>query len=155
MHLPTFTTGAAKRGPALRAQGSKARRRGAAVVEFAIVAPVAILFILGAVEFGRAMLVHALAVNAARSACRQAVLASATDESIESAVNEIMEDSGITGVRTQVLVAGEDNELLSRAAPGTPIQVIVTIPYSENSWIPSPFYLSGRALTGMVTMSKE
>jgi Flp pilus assembly protein TadG len=41
------------------------RRRGAAAVEFAMVAPVALLMILGSIEFGRAMFVHMLAVNTA------------------------------------------------------------------------------------------
>src|SRR5262245_55885836 len=53
-------------------------RRGAYVVEFAVVAPVAFLLIFGIFEFGRLMMVQHALNGAARIACRKASLANST-----------------------------------------------------------------------------
>jgi len=131
------------------------RRRGAAAVEFALVAPLALLMILGSIEFGRAMFVHMLAVNAARTACRQASLASATNESVTTNAQELLSGLGIKSSQIVILVDGEEGEDLTVAAPAVPVTVRVTIPYAENSWLPSPFFLGGKSLSGSVTMCKE
>ena len=62
------------------------RRRGAAVAEFAIVAPVFFLMVVGFIEFGRALMVQQVLVNAARVGARQAITTSASTSSVESAV---------------------------------------------------------------------
>ena len=131
------------------------KRRGAAAIEFAMVAPVAFLLILASVEFGRAMFVHMLAVNAARAACRQAVIGRASNEAVLAEVKGFMQDLGIRGAEATILVAGMEDEEVGETPPGVPVSVTVTIPYSENAWIPNPFYLAGKRLSGTVTMSKE
>jgi Flp pilus assembly protein TadG len=131
------------------------RRRGAAAVEFAMVAPVALLMILGSIEFGRAMFVHMLAVNTARTACRQASLSSATNDSVTTSAEDLLSSLGISNAQVVILVDGEEGQDLSTAAPAQPVTVTVTIPYSENSWLPSPFFLGGKSLSGSVTMCKE
>lgn len=131
------------------------RRCGAAAVEFALVAPVALLLILGSIEFGRAMFVHMLAVNAARTACRQASLATATNESVASGAQDLLGGLGIKGATIVILVDGEEGADLAAAAPQLPVTVRVTIPYAQNSWLPSPFFLGDKSLSGSVTMCKE
>ena len=46
------------------------KRRGAAVVELAVVLPVFVLLVIGAIDVGRAILVRHKLVEAARAACR-------------------------------------------------------------------------------------
>ncbi len=53
-------------------------RRGAAVVEFAVVAPVFFLLVFGMIEFGRAIMVQQILTNASREGARVAVLDSPT-----------------------------------------------------------------------------
>jgi hypothetical protein len=62
---------------------------------------------------------------------------------------------GISNAQVVILVDGEEGQDLSTAAPAQPVTVTVTIPYSENSWLPSPFFLGGKSLSGSVTMCKE
>jgi Flp pilus assembly protein TadG len=134
---------------------ARVRRRGAAVVEFAIVAPIAILLVLGAVEFGRAMMLQHVAVNTARSACRQAILGTSSSASVQSSISSNLQTVGITGGSSSILVRGASNVDVNSAAPGDTIQITVTIPYSQNSLLPSNSFLGGKALIGRVTMAKE
>ena len=83
-------------------------------MEFALVAPVALLMILGSIEFGRAMFVHMLAVNAARTACRQASLATATNESVTTGAEELLGGLGIKGATVVILVDGEQGADLAQ-----------------------------------------
>jgi Flp pilus assembly protein TadG len=58
----------------MRARRSGWRQRGAAALEFALVAPVLILMILGMIDFGMVMNAQALVANAARDGARVASL---------------------------------------------------------------------------------
>ena len=58
----------------MRAHRSGWRQRGAAALEFALVAPVLILMILGMIDFGMVMNAQALVANAARDGARVASL---------------------------------------------------------------------------------
>ena len=49
------------------------KRRGAAVVEFAIVAPLFFLLIFGMIEYGRMVMVQQVITNASREGARRAV----------------------------------------------------------------------------------
>ena len=53
-------------------------RRGAAVTEFAIVAPVFFMMVIGFIEFGRALMVQQVLINASRVGARMATTTGAT-----------------------------------------------------------------------------
>jgi len=140
----------------LRPRGkTQMRRSGTAAVEFAIVAPLIVLFVMGVIEFGRAMFLQQVAITTARAACRDGILGSASNSSVQNALNLQLQGIGLTGGTSTIRVSGQSDRDESTAAPGEPIEISVTIPYTANSWLPSPFYLGGKSLTGRVTMSKE
>ena len=56
-----------------RLLADRSRRRGATLVETAIVLPLVMLFILGVFEYGRYLMMLHLCTNAAREGCRYAV----------------------------------------------------------------------------------
>ena len=60
------------------------KRRGAAVVEFAVVSPVLILLIFEILEFGRLVMVQQVLTNASREGARRAILEQTTSSEIES-----------------------------------------------------------------------
>ena len=66
------------------------QRRGAATVEFAVVAPVFFLLVFGMIEYGRMVMVQQIIVNAAREGCRAAVLDGSTGPSITGAEYVVM-----------------------------------------------------------------
>jgi Flp pilus assembly protein TadG len=131
------------------------RRRGAAAVEFALVAPLALLFVLAAIEFGRAMFLQHVAVNAARTAYRHGILSTSSTASVQSTASQMLSAVSVTGASTTVTVSHEANRDVNSASPGEPIHVTVSIPFAANSWLPAAMYLGSTSLTGQITMAKE
>jgi Flp pilus assembly protein TadG len=124
-------------------------RRGTAVTEFAIVAPLFFLMIIGFLEFGRALMVQQVLINASRVGARQASTASATTGEVESVVQDYT--AGVTVSGVTVTVSPDP----STAAPGTAITVTTAVPFSEVSWMSSPWFLQGKTLTASSQMRKE
>ena len=77
------------------------QRQGAAVVEFAVVAPVFVLLVFGMIEFGRAVMVQQVLVNASREGARQAVLDGSTVAEIEDRVSTYLDASSVDGETIQ------------------------------------------------------
>ncbi|MBM4074830.1 MAG: pilus assembly protein, partial [Planctomycetes bacterium] len=66
------------------------RRRGAAMVEMALVLPLFLMLVLGIIEFGRAMMIANLVTNAAREGARTAVLDGSTNASVTSDIQTFL-----------------------------------------------------------------
>src|SRR5690606_33312307 len=71
---------------ALRRPPHRKQRRGAALVEAALVLPVFVGVTLGIVEFGRAMMIGQLVTNAAREGARLAIIEGSTNSDVEASV---------------------------------------------------------------------
>jgi hypothetical protein len=125
-------------------------RRAAAAVEFAIVAPIFFLLVLGMIEYGRMVMVQQVITNASREGAREAVLDGATVASVTSTVNEYLTTGSISGATVTV-----DPNPLSDAEFGDPVTVTVSIPFDQVSWLPSPMYLGGRTMTASTVMRRE
>jgi hypothetical protein len=137
------------RSPGIR-QGGSARRMGAAVVEFAIVAPVFFLLVLGMIEFGRMVMVQQVLTNASREGARVAVLDGTTAQEVFSRVQALLEPAGIR--RAEILL---DPNPPSLAGPGQPVTVTVRVPFRQVSWLPAPFFLRNVTLQGITVMRRE
>ncbi len=125
-------------------------RRGAAAVEFAFVAPVFFLVVLGVIEFTRAMMVEELLTNAAHEGARAGVLDGAQESDVDNAVNRYLSAAGISGATTAV-----SPNPPSSANYGQSVQVTVTIPYKSVSWLPVPQYLGSATLEAVSLMRRE
>jgi Flp pilus assembly protein TadG len=133
-------------------QSCRRNRRGAAVVEFAIVAPVFILLVLGMVEVGRGIMVQQVITNAAREGARRAVLDGATDSSVISDVRTYLQNAGFSASQANAATIDPD---IPTAKYGNPASVTVSIPYSQVGWVPLPQYLGSKILTSSSTMRCE
>jgi Flp pilus assembly protein TadG len=127
----------------------QSHRRGVAAVEFAIVAPVFFLLIIGIVEIGRAMMVQQVLINASRVGARRAITLSSTEQAVIDAVEEYAAGVGVEGVT----VAVSPNP--ATAAAGASITVDVEIPYNSVSWLPAPWFMGGKQLAATSVMRKE
>ena len=74
-------------GAPSQARSGKTPRRGAAAVEFALVAPLLFMLFLGFVDVGRAIMVKNLLTSAARDGARTATLDGATVAGVQSQVS--------------------------------------------------------------------
>ena len=140
---------AAPSSPAIPASG----RRAAAAVEFAMVASVFFVLILGLFELGRGLMVQHLMTNAARQGCRVAVIEGKSSSDVSTAVLNVLTPEGISGdtVTVQVDDAAAN---ASTANPGDEISVTVSIPASTVSWVPKSQFLFG-TISGKYTLRRE
>jgi Flp pilus assembly protein TadG len=128
---------------------AKLARHGAAATEFAVVAPVFFLMIAGFIEFGRALMVQQVLINASRVGARQAITTSATASEVETTVEEYADALAVPGVS----VAISPNP--TAANPGDPVTVTASVPFSNVSWLASPWFLGGTTLSASSQMRKE
>jgi Flp pilus assembly protein TadG len=122
---------------------------GASATEFAVVAPVFFLMIIGFIEFGRALMVQQVLVNASRVGAREAITTTATTTGVTTAVQNYTSGVAVPGVSVDV------SPNPATAAPGTTITVTTTVPFNTVSWMASPWFLSGKTLTATSKMRKE
>ena len=132
------------------ARSRKTPRRGAAAVEFALVAPLLFMLFLGFVDVGRAIMVKNLLTSAARDGARTATLDGATVAGVQSQVSSFLLGATIPGVTVNV-----SPDPLDLAQIGDPVSVNVTVPFSSVSWLPSSFYFGGITLESTVVMRRE
>lgn len=129
---------------------ARSRRRGAAVVEFAIIAPVLFLLVFGMIDLGRAMMVQNLITNAARDGARSAVLDGSTAEGVEAQITEYLSASTIDSANVTV-----SPNPLTNADLGDPVSVTVEVPFNSVSWLPKSWFLAGATLQATVVMRRE
>ena len=136
------------------------RRRGASVVEFAIVAPLLFLLMFGIIEFGRYMMIHQIAITATRNGCREATLGSTTsDQQVDTVVRNFLAAGGVPSSVAQdsdkVAVAISPSVPNARES-GTPITVAVQMNFAELSWLPGDFFgLAVADVSSSTTMERE
>lgn len=133
------------------------KRRGAAAVEFAVVAPVLFLMIFGLIEFGRMIMVQQALTNAAREGCRTATLVTTTtpNEAEEAARTYLQGVVGAPATTPDVTVSISPNSFTD-IEPGDPITVSVAVDMKDvamsGGLIP---FASGRSLVGTATLKRE
>jgi Flp pilus assembly protein TadG len=125
-------------------------RRGAAAVEFAVVAPLFFLLVFGMIEFGRMVMIQQVITNGSREGARIAVLDGATTGEVVTAVDNYLTNSSVTGATVTVTP-----DPPTTAGYGEPVTVVVSIPFSQVSWLPTPMFLGGRTLTASTVMRRE
>lgn len=125
-------------------------RRGAAVVEFAFVAPVFFLFVFGMIEYGRMVMVQQVITNASREGARIGVLDGSTTSDVTTAVTTYLTNSSISGATVTVNPSPPSN-----AGFGQPVTVTVSVSFNQVSWLPTPMFLGGKTLTSSTVMRRE
>jgi Flp pilus assembly protein TadG len=128
---------------------SRGGRSAAAAVEFAIVAPLFVLLVLGMIEFGRALMVQQILTNGAREGARKAVLPGMTDTQVHGIIDDYLKNAGLKG-HTRSVTPSTDS-----AAGATEITVTVSVPYGEVTWLPVGRFLKGKTLSASAVMRKE
>ena len=133
-----------------RPMKKRPQRCGAAVVEFALIAPVMILLTMGMMEMGRVVMVQQILVNASREGARLAVLPGATTAEVVNQVNQELISQTIPGATISTTPAD-----LSTAQAGTAVTVTVSVPAASVSWVPNPVFTVDKTLEAETTMRRE
>jgi Flp pilus assembly protein TadG len=137
----------------MRIPQKRQRRSGASAVEMALIAPVFVTLVLGQVETSRLGMVAQLLTTAAREGCRVAVVTGATQTSVQNRINAVLSGSGVSiGTVTPTCPSPYT---WNTAPGGTPITVSLSVPYTQVSWLGTPFFLKTANVTASATMSSE
>ncbi|HEV3235360.1 MAG TPA: TadE/TadG family type IV pilus assembly protein [Gemmataceae bacterium] len=130
-------------------------RRAVSVVEFALVAPIFFIVVMGLIEIGRACMVTELLTEAARRGCRAGVIEGTSTSSIQKTATDYLAAVGISGESADVYVndapAGSTN--VQGMPAYTEITVVVTVPINNVTWTPIRWVNNG--LSGQYTMRRE
>jgi len=141
----------------------QSKRKGAAMVEMAVVLPIFFMVVLGIVEFGRAMMVGQLATNAAREGARLAILDGSTNTEVEDSIKDFLQTTvgvapgDVTVDITVVAAPGNENDAgneVGSAHPKDLCKVKVEIPFDKVNFIPGS-YPGGKKLVGHSAMRHE
>lgn len=147
---PRLDPSAGRNSDLPRSSKGRHARRGAMAVEMAVVAPVFFLFVLGLIEFSRAMMVQALLTSAAREGARAGSLDNSQDTDVDNAVDNYLSAGGISGANISVTPDPPSN-----AGYGQFVTVTVSVPYTSVSWLPVPQFLQSVMLTATSTVLRE
>lgn len=119
------------------------KRRGVEVVEFALVLPLIVMLLLGAIEAARAvMVVHALQ-EAAQAGCRVYSVKGTTQADATAMINEAMTRARVTNYMVAFKPAMKDDVDVS----GEPVTVTVSASFANVAWL-SPRFFLGKSLRG-------
>lgn len=112
-------------------------RRGASLVEMAVIMPVAFLLIFSIVEFSRMVMVQQAVANAARHGCRKACLKSTTSRSqVEDAVRSFLQATVPAASDPEKVRVDVDPEPSKSTPAGTDLVVRVDVDFSDVTWLP-------------------
>jgi Flp pilus assembly protein TadG len=128
-------------------------RRGAQAVEFAVIASVMFVFVLGLIEVGRGIMVQHLLTNAARQGCRVGSIEGKSNSDVAAAVINALSGQNINAQVLTVQV-NDGSADVATAKPGDEVTVLVSIPVGSVSWVPGTNFLSG-SITGRYTLRRE
>jgi Flp pilus assembly protein TadG len=132
----------------MKQQRDRLARRGAAMVEMALVLPLFILLIFGVMEYGWLFWKASQVNNAAREGARTAVRPDATSAEVDAAISRVMAQSGLAG-KYQV-------PTYTLSVPvGQPVKIIVKLDYRSASLVSHGFIPVPDELVSAVSMAKE
>ncbi|MCA9212361.1 MAG: pilus assembly protein [Planctomycetales bacterium] len=133
----------------------RSERRGAQLVEFAIVSMVMFPLIFAALEFVRVGMLESMAENAAYEAARHIMVAGSTKADAIARANEVMGRIGARGVLIEVEAKDKDGVFQSEIDDSTArIRVYVEVPLNKNSFALAHF-TGNKTLSATSTMRFE
>lgn len=124
-------------------------RGGAAVVEFAIVAPLLFMLVFGIIEFGRMIMVQQILTNASREGARRAIIEDVSGSEVVNLVSEYLTASSIDGATVTV------EPMSLNLGFGDPVTVTVEVPFADVSWGGSAWFLGGSTFQASTVMHGE
>jgi Flp pilus assembly protein TadG len=135
-------------------------------VEFALVAPLLGLLIIGMFELSRGMMAKSTLCNAARKGCRTGILRQYGNSDIINDSTNILRDNGYDATKFNppsvgtitITVTDPNGNTLSDALdapPGSTVSVQVSIPVSSVMWATSFFLTATTIESDVMVMMKQ
>jgi len=131
-----------------RRAGRRAQpRRGVAISEFAIVAPLFFLFMFAGIEFATVNTIRSTAHNAAYEACRTIVIPGASPATATTHASQLLSVVGVSNYTVTVNPLVIDDTT-------SDVTVTVNVPYASNA-VFTPWFTGSLVMNSSVTMKTE
>jgi Flp pilus assembly protein TadG len=127
-------------------------RRGGTLIETAIVLPVLLSVAFGTCEFGYYFYVKNIVQGAAREGARAAIISTAVNSDVTTAVSNAMTAAGIPASKYTVTLSPTT---ISGQATGTAMTVTVAGTWTNLGLAPIGLIPSSKSVSGVATMRKE
>ncbi|MBT6440806.1 MAG: hypothetical protein HOK61_00140 [Alphaproteobacteria bacterium] len=112
-------------------------RRGAALVEFALILPLLLLLLVGSIEIGRGINVRNSLGEAARAGARVFSMRKEKDEAdVRAMIDQIMSQAGLKKYTVTL-----DPDPSSDIKQLDPVTVTVSVAAGDSNWYPTPWFL--------------
>lgn len=115
-----------------------------------MILPVIVALVFGQIESSRLGMVAQLLTTAAREGCRVAVINGKIQSDVQTRVNAVLAGSGISLDNVNPTPSTWQTD-----PGGTAITVSLSVPYSQVSWLPTPYYLKTATVSASATMNSE
>lgn len=135
-------------------QKKTALRCGAAAVEMALCAPIALTLMFGIMQVGYSFMVQHMLQDAARKACRVASIRNTSNADVTAIVNGVLGNMNLSGVQTSISLNGTTNDVAT-ANYGDVVSVTVSLPMQNTLLFTVPFANFTGALLGADTLRCE
>jgi Flp pilus assembly protein TadG len=133
------------------------KHRGGAVLEMALVLPLLLALAFGTIEFGYYFYVKHNMQSAAREGARAAIVPSATNSDVTTAVLQAMQTAGLQTSGYTVAITNTNGSAINvnSVAAGTAIRVTVSCNWGTVGVRPLGIISSNKSVSGATVMRKE
>jgi hypothetical protein len=121
------------------------------MVDAAIVLPVFLFFVYGMLETARLGLTAQLVTDAAREGCRVAVIDGKAQRDVDATVQAILNSGGIATYTSGITPNFQSKKLVN----GDAITLMVSVKFSDVSWLAPPQFLGAATISATSTQSSE
>jgi Flp pilus assembly protein TadG len=128
------------------------RRRGAEILEAALVLPFVLLLVSGMVEFADYFHLEHNLTSAAREGARAGVPYGATNADVDAAIDKVMNSVGLNKANFDVSITPAD---VGAAAAGDDVSVTISAPWSKVGISLFGLIKGDHVIKGAVVMRKE
>jgi len=122
-------------------------RRGAAMVEFAMMVPIVFTLAFAAIEFARVLMIRHSVDNAVYESARLAMIPGSSSAEAKGESERLLRVVGVTDFLIEIVPA-----VLEKESPE--VTVRITVPLDANSYLPQQFF-AGRAIRRELTLRRE
>jgi Flp pilus assembly protein TadG len=122
-------------------------RTAAAVVEFAICAPILFLFFFASLEFSRVNMIRQSVENAVYEGARRGIVPGATAANCRDSAQAVLNSISAAGAAINVTptVITDDT---------TEVTVAIAVPVNNNSWV-IPVFFADKSISSAMTLRRE
>ena len=134
----------------------RGQRRGAAAVEFALVATVFFMFVFAIFEIGRLVMLQQIMGEACRQGARRAILENATETAVVDLVKARLSANSVPGATVTITWPNKGTQPnMANLGFQDPLTVRATVPYANVSWLPPVWVLQSAVMEAQTTMRVE